>query len=501
MAPLIETEERPGCCCGTQQAIRGDAASVVYAVLACLAPLVAALSLGFTSPALDTMSGDVKVDGIPQDVPARLVVFSGSGPGSLFSSLINIGALLGSLGGGWVCTYAGRCNTLRIAALLIGGCWIWVAFSSSSLQLCIARLPIGVGVGLQSVAAPMFIAETAPARLRGTLGTLNAAAILFGVMVVDFAGGNGFRSGVKSEICEWRQLALFVSSCAAVLLASSAFLPEPKAGPGMTPQPSIGTSTSEANITSPARLSRRDTGFFQPESQYCKLAFAGLIPMVWQQLSGINAIIFFGQSILASAGIEDYNLVGTSVIGIQLVGILVAAFAIERLGRRPLLLISVGGMALGAASLAVLLHIEKPPAASVIIAMYAYVLFFAVGLGPVPWLLLPELGLPKDLRAAVASFSTAANWGCSFAVTGPPLIAIEKAFGLSGAFTLFSGVCVVGLVLMIFLVPETSEMRTRRHGLERRFSMTSIPRGNLAPQRRMSSLARFFSVSSTSSSS
>lgn len=468
------------------------------------------MSLGFTSPALDTMNGDVKVDGIAHDVPARLVVFSGAGPGSFFSSFINIGALVGSLGGGWVCTYAGRCNTLRISALLIGGCWLWVAFSSSSLQLCVARLPIGVGVGLQSVAAPMFIAETSPPRLRGTLGTLNAAAILFGVMVVDFAGGNVFRSGVKSEICEWRHLALFISSCTAVLLASSALLPEPKAAPGNAPSspqaPSVDTTTSEANmghqLSSPSGLSRRDTGFFQPEDRYCKLAFAGLIPMVWQQLSGINAIIFFGQSILRSAGIEAYNLVGTSVIGIQLFGILLAAFAIERLGRRPLLLISVGGMAVGAASLAVLLHFENPPAAGVIIAMYAYVLFFAVGLGPVPWLLLPELGLPKDLRASVASFATAANWGCSFAVTGPPLTAIEKAFGLSGAFIVFSGVCVVGLVLMIFLVPETSEMRTRRRGLERRFSMMASPRGNLLERGRSSlSFGRFFSVSSTPASS
>jgi len=448
----------------------------------------------------------VKVDGIFQNVPSRLVAFSGSASASWFSSLINVGALFGALGGGWVCTYAGRCNSLRIAAMLIGVSWIWVALSTSATQLCIARLPIGLGVGLQSVATPMFIAESSPPKLRGALGTLNAAAILLGVVVVDAVGGSVFRSGAQSEFCEWRQLAIFVSSCAATLFICSAFLPEPRvagadcATPSAAETPTAASLESGASsVISPRRLvsvspMTADSGTFQPPSQYCKLALAGLIPMVWQQLSGINAVVFFGQSILASVGIKAYNILGTSVIAIQLLGVLLAAFAIERLGRRPLLLISVGGMSLAAASLAVLLHFPKPPAAGVIIGMYAYVLFFSVGLGPVPWLLLPELGLPKDLRAAAASFATAANWGCSFAVTGPPLNALEQAFGLSGAFAVFGGICLIGFILMAALVPETSDLRTRRRGLERRFSIAS-PHGTLAREGRRASLRRFFSLS------
>jgi len=190
--------------------------------------------------------------------------------------------------------------------------------------------------------------------------------------------------------------------------------------------------------------------------------------MVWQQLSGINAVIFYGQSILAQAGIGAYNVLGTSVICVQLVGCGVAALVIKRAGRKSLLVISAGGMAISAAGLGFLLSLDAPNSIAVMTSLYGYVLLFSVGLGPVPWLLLPELGLPKAMRMQLAGVATAANWGCSFAVTGPPLSSLQSAFGLSGAFWVFSAVCLLGSGLIFLLVPATK--RRRRMGLERRFT-------------------------------
>merc|ERR1712087_489600 len=138
------------------------------------------------------------------------------------------------------------------------------------------------------------------------------------------------------------------------------------------------------------------------------------------------------------------------------------------------LLISTAGLSLSAGLLVFFLRLQSPPALAVVGSLGGYVLSFAIGLGPVPWLLLPELGLPSHLRARAASVATASNWGCSFIVTGPPLEAVKAAWGLSGSFLLFGIVCLLGMVLIALLVPETRVRR--RMGLERRLSLVGVQR-------------------------
>eukprot|EP00927_Polykrikos_kofoidii_P047743 TRINITY_DN42013_c0_g1_i1.p1 TRINITY_DN42013_c0_g1~~TRINITY_DN42013_c0_g1_i1.p1 ORF type:complete len:474 (-),score=92.86 TRINITY_DN42013_c0_g1_i1:186-1607(-) len=440
----------------------GHTLRIIYACVTCLAPVIASMSLGFTSPALDTMKGDVKNGGGHAfEVDASLAVFAGgnSGYASWFSSLVNVGALVGAFSGGFVCKSFGQRNALRIAALQISVAWAWIASLSDPGWMCLARMIIGVGVGLQSVAAPAFISEMSPPELRGRLGTTNAAGILLGVFFVDVVGGSFTRTGPDGAFCAWRQLSLTISALAAAVVLGSFILPPAPTfcrDPTLPPTPSL-MSPSVGRIASSAHGG-------------VLLAVAGLLPMVWQQLSGINAVVFFGQSILADAGVQNADLCGDAVILIQLFGVGLAAALIEHVGRRPLLLVSIAGMALAACSLSALLRLsEDPPAAGVFCAMGTYVLFFSVGLGPVPWLLLPELGMSKDKRAKLSSFATASNWACSFAVTGPPLSALQAACGLWGVFAAFGSGCAVATVLFAYFVPET-QIR-RRAGLERRFSM------------------------------
>jgi len=198
---------------------------------------------------------------------------------------------------------------------------------------------------------------------------------------------------------------------------------------------------------------------------YARLALAGLIPMVWQQLSGINIIVFYGQSILTMAGLENADALGTTVTAVQFFGILLSGAIIDKVGRRPLLVI--GSFLQGCFALligGVLSSSQSPSASSVMIPMYGYVLAFALGLGPVPWLLMPELGLPRHLRMLLASVATAANWGISFLVT-ENLSKLQRAFagpgrdlndGLPGVFYLFGVVTLIGFVLIVLLVPETA---------------------------------------------
>jgi len=244
-------------------------------------------------------------------------------------------------------------------------------------------------------------------------------------------------------------LALLVSLSA--LIVAGAALPLLRQSP-LAPLP---------RTPAPTRLACREAGiaFWHPVDALprWRLLLAGFVPMVLQQLGGINAIMFFCQDILEDAHIKSYNLLGLVVILMQLMGIFLAAVLVERLGRRPLLLLSSTGMALSAAALSIMLQGKQPPVEGVVGCLCIFAFTFALGLGPVPWLLIPELtGLPKQHRIRLASFATACNWACSFVVTGTPLTAVKVRWGLSGVFALFSGICLAGAVVMALLVPETA---------------------------------------------
>jgi len=423
------------------------------ALAACLAPLVAAMSLGFTSPALDTMLGDVEYQGARRLAPADLAVFRFCQEcGSFFSSAVNLGALFGAAAGAWFCERFGRRNAFRVSALLLGLSWAAASTTSTPALLCAARLPIGLSVGLQSVATPSYIASVSPPSRSGALGTANAAAILSGVLIVDIVGGSCslVRTGVDGEFCSWRRLALFVAACSVILLFVALLLPTPDCRPGAP----LASQQSPSAIALAAAMPPPNVADVRVPCDY-RLVFAALVPMVWQQLSGINAVIFFGQGILSKADVSDYNALGDTVIAVQLTGVAIAAVVIERIGRKALLVASIAGMTLASVCLSLLLRLSAPPSMLVVGTMCAYVLFFSVGVGPVPWLLLPELELPPRLKLRVASFATAAGWACSFAVTGPPLAALEAAWGISGAFAAFAVLSALGTILIAWLVPET----------------------------------------------
>lgn len=416
-----------------------------YAGVACSAPCIAGLSMAFTSPALSTMKGKATdVSGEPLAVPASLVVFDSELAASCFSSFVNIGALAGAAAGGTCYTKFGKLATLRAALFALCGAWACSAVTTSVWLLFFARLVTGLGVGLQSVAAPSFLTDVAPPKLRGSLGTLNTFAVLLGVAGIFFLGGLVFRQGFGGEFCDWRGLAALISAVSACALLLTLALPEPP--PAITRLDSLRSLMQESAATRKADRRR---------------AMSGTIPLFWQQLAGINIIIFFGQGVLESTGIAHSNSLGVTVITVQIVGVAVAAALIDRVGRRPLLLCSIGGMGIAAALFAAAVAASIPPGAARVVGIVGplcmYVFCFALGMGPVPWILLTELGLPSKLRSKVASFATAGNWTASFLITGPLLLAMERACGVAGVFLLCSGMCVLGFLLILLFLPETAE--------------------------------------------
>ena len=175
--------------------------------------------------------------------------------------------------------------------------------------------------------------------------------------------------------------------------------------------------------------------------------------MLIQQLSGINAVIFYSSQILLQAGVEDPNLGGLYIMAVQVVVTQLCALAVDRYGRRPLLLLSVGGMGVSAAALATFFARGRQPTWLALAALVTYICSFAMGLGALPWLIMGEI-FPSGVRAKAAAVATTLNWTCSFLVTYY-FASLVALLGTATVFLVFAGVCALGFVFIAAVLPET----------------------------------------------
>mmetsp|Transcript_51632 Transcript_51632/g.85636 ORF Transcript_51632/g.85636 Transcript_51632/m.85636 type:complete len:542 (-) Transcript_51632:592-2217(-) len=179
----------------------------------------------------------------------------------------------------------------------------------------------------------------------------------------------------------------------------------------------------------------------------------GCMMMLVQQLSGINAVIFYSSDILLQGGIQNANAGGLLVMGVQVGATAVSVLLMERAGRRLLLLVSTCGMAVAAAALAYFFLNHHQPAWLALASLILYIISFSLGLGPIPWLVMGEL-FPAHIRATAASVATMLNWSLSFLVT-LTFEKIAESLTPPGVFFLFSGICASGFAFVALCVPET----------------------------------------------
>lgn len=175
--------------------------------------------------------------------------------------------------------------------------------------------------------------------------------------------------------------------------------------------------------------------------------------MVAQQFSGINAVIFYSGDILATTGMDDPSVGALLVMGIQVAMTLVSVLLVDRAGRRPLLLTSLGGMAIAAAMLAVFYLNGKSPSWLALLSLISYISSFSIGLGAIPWLIMAEL-FPSHVRAAASSIATLTNWLLSFIVT-LCFQMVADALTQAGVFFLFAAICLAAFSFVYLCVPET----------------------------------------------
>jgi MFS transporter, SP family, galactose:H+ symporter len=329
------------------------------------------------------------------------------------------------------------------------------------------RVLIGIGVGGASVVAPMYTTERVPARVRGQLVFLFQVAITFGILVaymIDLWFG--------SAGWGWRPMFGVAIFPALALCLGMAFLsdtPRWYASKGRWHEASRAmyqASGSEAETRNEiqgirAALERerrsRPVELLRPGLRVALLVGVGLA--ILQQLVGINTIIYYAPIVLGYSG---FGAAGNSLIGALVVGIvnflttIVAVFLVDRVGRRPLLLSSCVGMVITLVVIGALFALgPRQNGVALVIFVMLYIISFAIGFGPVFWLMSSEV-FPNRLRGAGESVSTLANWAANFAVS-VTFLSLIIGIGATSTFWIYASFAIVTIVFTWFLVPETKD--------------------------------------------
>ena len=388
---------------------------------------------------------------------AELGLHSVTTQGAVVSTVLAT-ACVGSFAGGPLADAAGRRGALRAAALPLLAGALACAAAQGAASLLLGRALCGVGLGIASAVVPLYIAEIAPPQHRGVLGSVNQLSICIGILAALVAGLPldripGF----------WRAMFGASAAPAAALFVLAGAIPESpawlaRAGRGseaaaVAAQLWGADAAPDGGDDAKAAPAAWSELFSAPYARATTIA-AGLF--VIQQFAGINAVVYFSNAVFREAGLSNDTLASALVGAVNVAGTAFAARALDRAGRRPLLVASFGGMGAAMALLAAALSVPAlaPVAGTLALAgTLAYVAAFAAGAGPVPSLLVAEL-YPPRLRGRAQSLAMGTHWVCNFAV-GQCFLAAVAAVGVGAVYAAFAAVCALGAAFVALRLPET----------------------------------------------
>lgn len=397
-------------------------------------------------------------------------------------------ALLGCAVGAWFA--GGLANRLgRVPVMVLAAALFFISAIGSGLAVGVADLIVwrvigGLGVGAASVIAPAYIAEVAPAKYRGRLGSLQQMAIVLGIFAALLS--NALLAGVAGSSAEtlwlgiaaWRWMFMIEAIPALIYGLMALRLPESPRyliGKGELDKASrvLYDFTGELDVNLKIQQIQTSLERERKESMRDLLGDRfGLKPIVWigillslfQQLVGINVIFYYSTTLWQSVGFDESQALLTSTIGsvTNIVATIIAILLVDRVGRRIMLLVGSAGMfvSLGMMALAFSfaegvgdsVSLSQPWSGIALVFANAFVMFFGVTWGPLVWVLLGEI-FPNKLRASALAVAAAAQWMANFtiSVSFPSLSAI----GLSFAYGLYAAFALISFIFVFTQVPET----------------------------------------------
>ena len=389
-------------------------------------------------------------------------------------SIALIGSAIGAWFAGGLADRFGRRRVMLVAAALFLISAIGQAFPLGVADLMLWRFIGGAGIGVASVMAPMYIAEIAPAEIRGRMGSLQQFAIVIGIfatglinyVVLQAAGGNARNVWLLGlEAWQWMFLSMIIPAVVYALLVLR--IPESPRYLIAVGEPEKAADVLRTIYTIDVTPMVQDIeaslqGDHKPRFSDIRGRTLGLMPIVWiaialsafQQFVGINAVFYYSNTIWESVGFTESQAFQTSLIttGVNVAFTIVAIALVDRVGRKPLLLVGSTGMVITLATLTWIFGtapinaagqpvLTDGPDVIALIAFNAYVAFFAATWGPIVWVLLGEM-FPNRIRATGLAVAASAQWMANFLVSTsfPELagISLGLAYGIFTVFAILS---------------------------------------------------------------
>ncbi|MDR3652525.1 MAG: D-xylose transporter XylE [Paludibacter sp.] len=385
-----------------------------------------------------------------------------------------IGCIIGSAVSGIFAEKMGRKNSLLFAAVMfflsaLGASYPEFFFfhkGDGSVPVLIAfnlyRVIGGIGVGLASAISPMYIAEIAPAEIRGKLVSWNQFAIIFGMLIVYFV--NYFIT--KGQAQEWIDATgwryMFASNAvpAALFGLLLFFVPETPRHLALVGQEEkalyVLGKINGSNKAKEILQDIKDSAHEKVEKVLAygwKVLIIGILLSIFQQAVGINVVLYYAPTIFKGLGFgNDAAMYQTVIMGfINIIFTLVAIFTVDKFGRKPLLIIGSVGMAIGMFAIGLLAY-SHIIGVSTLIFIVIYSASFMMSWGPITWVLISEI-FPNTIRGKAIAIAVAAQWISNFIVsaTFPSL----EAFSITFTYVLYGVMSVLSALFIWKMVPET----------------------------------------------
>jgi sugar porter (SP) family MFS transporter len=389
--------------------------------------------------------------------------------GAIVAGLL-LGAMIGAACAGRLADHLGRRRLIIIAAVVFTAGSLLAAFAPTVWVLIAARFVIGLGVGSAALVVPLYLSEIAPTEARGAIASLNQLMVVCGILAAFIVNAILASSG------NWRLMLGLAAVPSMVLLVGMLLMPEtPRylvhSGEEETAHAVLedlpGDEQPRERIEEIREVDEQEEGrtglaalWHAKWVRPALLVATGLA--VFQQLVGINTIIYYAPTTLTNVGFAKTSAIYANlIIGVINVAMTVIAIKIiDRVGRKPMLFAGVGGMVTSLLVLGISLsvlptphHPGDPAAVITLICLAAFIASFAATWGPVVWVMIPEV-LPLSVRGTAMGVAVFGNWAANFAVsqTFPPLL---KAIGPGPVFLGYAGFGIVAALFVKAFVIET----------------------------------------------
>ena len=376
------------------------------------------------------------------------------------------GAAVGALVGGRLADQFGRRTLLIFTALIFAVGALLCATAISTAMLFCGRVIVGLGIGLSSGTVPVYISEVSPPDARGWTVSLFQLAITVGILLaylVDYA---------FADMRGWRWMFGLAVIPAAIFALGMFYLPESprwlvRRGRRDSARAILSRVRDSSDVEAELQEIERSFHESQEHGNWRDLLSPALRPAlivgiglaVFQQVTGINTVIYYAPKIIQSAGISSASGAILTTAGIGMVNVLmtiVSMWLIDRIGRRPLLLTGIAGMAVTLGVLGWAFHSASPSGALswlAVISIMVYVASFAISLGPIFWLLIAEI-YPLKVRSSSEGLAATFNWGSTLLVSLTFLTLLAE-IGATRTFWLYGLFAIGAWLFSYYLVPET----------------------------------------------